>query len=539
MTGLSRTGVQPALAELRISFTLRFEDLAPQAAGDGERLYHLQPDREYNAKVRVTCESQQGSSASAILLEQSLVLWLMCEDLPEMRTVSRLAANDPARINDHAVLISRSEIEQGREYEFSIRVPDLGHCPSGKVHLNISWSQGPTSNITKSTTIPVMLCGQGPLPIIPISRIAVDLDRKAPPNVAILHVFPHPEAPNLLQLNGWIGSVHDLQAASIRRPPTPLDIPRRIKQNERALSILSSLRVYSEKHTQELNRWILRLATSEDIFLMIRDQSDEEIPWEMLSPDQRNHLGSLLEVSRWLDRGGPAFSDGLTEDVTEGQLIYYLPSRPSEGEPGSGGEVPSWLSGEHLGKAGDLLFRLSQDLSGIGLVYLACHGKYVYPISGEAPFQELYGLNDPNDRVDDLDLYMLDRRDERVPIFFVNACDSARLRTFHNALYGLPDIFLDRVACGYIGTLGPVSDSMAARIGFDILQRLLLPEGGRPSAILRDLRREALAASKDGSLFRPGESDTPALRLLSTLMYVYYGNQPRRLLLRPPVREPS
>jgi hypothetical protein len=540
MTELSRTGVQPALAELRISFTLRFEDLAQQAAGNGERLYHLMPGTEYNAKVRVTRDTQQGASASAVLLEQSLVLWLTCEDLPEMRAVSRLAADDPTRVNDHAVLIRRGEIEQGCEYDFSIRVPEVAHCPGGRVHLNVSWSHSPTSNATKSITIPVMLCGNGPVPIIPLCKVAIDLDRKASPNVAILHVFPHPETPDiLLQLHGWIGSVHDLQAASIRRPSPRLDIPRRIKANERALSILSSLRVYSEKDTQELNRWVLRLATSEDVILMIHDQSDDEIPWEMLSPDQKNHLGSLLEVSRWLDRGGPAFSNGLMEDITEGQLIYYLPSQPTEGEPGSEGEIPSGLAGEHLGKASDLLFRLSQDLSNIGMVYLACHGKYVYPTSGETPYQELYGLDSANDLVNDLDLYMLDRRDERVPIFFVNACDSARLRIFRNALYGLPDIFLGRVACGYIGTLGPVSDSMASKIGYDILQRLLLPGGGRPSAILRDLRREALAASKGGSLFLPGESDTPALRLLSTLMYVYYGNQPRRLLLRPLVREAS
>ena len=92
----------------------------------------------------------------------------------------------------------------------------------------------------------------------------------------------------------------------------------------------------------------------------------------------------------------------------------------------------------------------------------------------------------------------------------------------------MPELFLSRVARAYVGTLGDVSVEDAERIGARIIAAARNePEGLAVAALLTSIRRDAAAGFDDRT------ADNAAWqRLLSSFMYVYYGDPRIRLRLR-------
>src|SRR5207247_6057576 len=94
-----------------------------------------------------------------------------------------------------------------------------------------------------------------------------------------------------------------------------------------------------------------------------------------------------------------------------------------------------------------LRLRLAQSLQDVGLVYLACHGIFTYNEKHKAA---VGSLKNPADRISAVQSEDLKQLAGARPLFFVNACHSARLMRDSQGFYGLPEVMLALLASGYI-----------------------------------------------------------------------------------------
>ena len=164
--------------------------------------------------------------------------------------------------------------------------------------------------------------------------------------------------------------------------------------------------------------------------------------------------------------------------------------------------------------------RLQGSLENIALIYLGCHGILA---GGELTKEFIMDhLRQPQDqvRVHQLELLPYLNNNRHRPIVIVNACYSGWHRTSGEARYGLPIVFLKRIAKDFIGTIGPIGDEEAADSAMNILNRIHSTVDGQHLAeILRDLRREAFL-----QIPKSFDDHKRWYKYLFTFMYVYYGN---------------
>jgi hypothetical protein len=102
--------------------------------------------------------------------------------------------------------------------------------------------------------------------------------------------------------------------------------------------------------------------------------------------------------------------------------------------------------------------------------------------------------------------------------------------------WGLPHVFLSRLAQGYIGTLGVVDQEIAADLGAQIIS--VIKEAGtavRLPKILRDIRLRELGGRGLAAL-RTSDDATLA-RLLFAFMYVYFGQPCAELKVGEPASD--
>ncbi len=173
--------------------------------------------------------------------------------------------------------------------------------------------------------------------------------------------------------------------------------------------------------------------------------------------------------------------------------------------------------------------RLRKDraLTRIGLVYIACHGQEGSMLSAS----EKDRLQQPDRVLRALELARMPEQPEPRPIFFVNACDSARmLRDSKTNPVSFAESFLVQCASNYIGTMAPVGSRNASLIAGDILQQAMNAEGVQIAEALRVLRARVVAkrcdSDQDDEAQKEVEKD-----FFYTFMYVYYGNPLARLRL--------
>ena len=258
----------------------------------------------------------------------------------------------------------------------------------------------------------------------------------------------------------------------------------------------------------------------------------------MLELDNDAYLGALAVVVRWLPAQMRETWQHLyvRHEHYTGTVIAYIDQEVSHQEIEH--HALHTLPVTYCEDATKLTQQLAAPLQGIGLVYLGCHGSFVY---SDDPTSSIGLLPHSSDKLSLLDLSGLPVHSEPRPVLFVNACHSARLLrddTSRNIskLYGLPEVLLAHVASGYIGTLGPVGSAYAAQIAKAILtEAYSLPEGVHIADKLRQLRQSAV-----DQLTANDASDENWLRFIYTFMYVYYGNPLARLRLpRADAEEPG
>jgi len=282
---------------------------------------------------------------------------------------------------------------------------------------------------------------------------------------------------------------------------------------------------------EELIRWIgaLRCTHADDLRLVVWDDTDFEIPWELLwipavpeTAAGEGWLGSTVTMTRWTTiRSVYPVGNGLSASgQCVGGVLAYVGNAQMSGDldvlKQFGPQVPASLR--------DLLLVLEQPGARVALVYVACHGEH-----GSSGFRfKLDGVS-----LGEIGARSFQRIAESGALVFINACHSARLiddpEYNDDTLRGFAEAFLRSGASGFVGTSGAVGEDSAREIVRGLLERLHREPDVPVAVALRDYRR-----GKSVAYVPPADDTAEARRLLSffhTFMYVYFGNPSTTLQL--------
>ncbi|HLG64175.1 MAG TPA: CHAT domain-containing protein [Ktedonosporobacter sp.] len=302
--------------------------------------------------------------------------------------------------------------------------------------------------------------------------------------------------------------------------------------------ILNTIHAFSRDHAGRLVRWLNKLAHSchhyqKLPFIIIVDTTGGglEIAWELLEIDTNLYLGELTQIVRWYPFSpfGKARMLELKEVVYEGSVLAYV----HHGLAGIDHEraILDKFAKKEIANFAELRRHLkrSGELAEIGLVYIASHGHGSNTLMDEASDQ---AIQQPNKQLRALELERMPEHKEPRPIFFVNACDSARmLRNKGDAPNSFAESFMVQCASNYIGTVAPVNSIRASLIAKAVLEQAQEAEGVQIAEMLRRLRAQAAEKLRDADLAGDDQKERYEKELFFTSMYVYYGNPLARLRL--------
>jgi hypothetical protein len=267
-------------------------------------------------------------------------------------------------------------------------------------------------------------------------------------------------------------------------------------------------------------------AYGDDCCVVIVDEADSRISWEMLDLDQRRYLGTAARVVRWTEAQyrDQVLGLELGEAVHSGRLAAYV-----QATAGASAVQPSPSLHQLAARLWDSPDELVEDLvtgvSPVGLVYVSSRGLLA---NGDEGPQVLAGMHIPGPATDATDVQFDDAAGLAPrPVFFVNAPYSARVPWRGARRCGVAHAALTQVAAGYIGTVGPVDRKFAEEIAEELLREAQSDEGVQPAELLRRLRTRAAVRLVDASLDRTQRRR----EFTETFLYVYYGNPWARIRL--------
>ncbi|MBK8985327.1 MAG: hypothetical protein IPM39_04475 [Chloroflexi bacterium] len=280
-----------------------------------------------------------------------------------------------------------------------------------------------------------------------------------------------------------------------------------------------------------LTQWLDRLYDQhgKELVLIITDLTDYEVPWELypFSGDRSGsdkYLGANISVVRWgVFRNVQTKRDffvSVCEEHHVGQTVAYID--PFENHLyDEEKKLLQRLANRPLPN-NSALYQKLEALHDTGMVYIGSHGTFVH----DEIFQTGLGHRDnPTGRILLFKLSGIPACHTKRPVFFVNACNSARWHRVSTKEYlGLHEVILANFASAYIGTSGPVNAKFTLEVAQFILPQ---PEeaavGISLARRLRDFRAQIVTKYL-------GEEDE---KVLYAFMYVYYGNPLAYLHLSP------
>jgi hypothetical protein len=241
-----------------------------------------------------------------------------------------------------------------------------------------------------------------------------------------------------------------------------------------------------------LRRWIatLRRAMGDEIRLIIWDDTDFGIPWELFRLDstggaETEWLGVAVQVVRWTTVRDEARADqfsAVVTDYSEGGILFYedttLPGAPEYAFKNQ--SYPGLVPANNMK---DLLAKLENASNRYGLVYVRAHGVHGDSLSTT----KLAGV-----RLDAFEWYALPALRESRAVVFLNACNSAT--AVNGTPYGAHDVyrnfaeaFLRRHASAVVATLAEVPADSSWALAEDFL-RLAHVEGVNAAQFLQRRR---------------------------------------------------
>ena len=361
------------------------------------------------------------------------------------------------------------------------------------------------------------------------STAAINPAYQLPPNIAVLKVDRSGTDMFLVQgFSSVIPLPKKKKKLRYKRPSLALGDLARKGSPKTPSQIVGKLRLWSEAKP-EIVDWLikvredLRRALDEELYLVIADGTGFDIPWEMLdlSPATTipRYLGALVPVVRWhpcLDK----IEKGLYAEANPGGMLAYV----DKGLAGSGAEL-KLLRNLDLRLSDDLvdfLRLLGVEESGVGLVYLACHGIFVHDDVNGVWFESSL---DKEHRLVLGKLYWesLSLLQSSKSVVFLNVCDSARPvldeAINDDRLRGFVNLFLSKGASGVIGTVGMIGEKFASDTTQELVNASLETPGCSIAVLLRNMRSTAIKGFSDKI-----NDESAQLRVVYAFMYVYYGS---------------
>ena len=359
------------------------------------------------------------------------------------------------------------------------------------------------------------------------------LTEALPPNVAMLCVTGstwHGEPSFQLHFHYR----HKVRAAArdsdlaVQRP-SKLSLPMRAEQVERTAPTEQPWRKAYEAVMSwwapmaKLTMWTRELIAADDNpKLIIWDNTDHEIPWELVHhrrSDGRGPigwLGELVPIIRWTaihdgERAWYYSAEG--RRCLGGLLMMEDPSLSTKPDSFARYEIDPRTT-----TVDELMIKLDDPSHRFGLLLLRCHGKY----SGDASEFTLGGkaLNAYTE-------YTMDALRESGALVVLNACGSGRPaidQRYHGApTRSFAELFLRYGAGGVIATVGEVDLNHSHDFAVRLLENARAQDLNIAEALQQHRRYYAqLARRKRGQSESRTERDFELF--FSSFMYVYFGH---------------
>jgi len=310
--------------------------------------------------------------------------------------------------------------------------------------------------------------------------------------------------------------------------------------SEKLRDIPGEMRRYSEEspEARQIIKWLIKLrkelksCQQELSYVIINDQTDFEIPWEMLQWRERSeenkkiqhYLGTSFITIRWQDIDNPDpecwnEDDNLLDLKFEpkectGNIIAYTNTTDFKSVEQEISTLRQFNATCH-NNLDDFFRELEKIKAGISLVYIASHGFFDEDISKAS-------IGEIEKRVSLTTIYKYNLDCLEDSIVFLNACHSGRLRKdskmSQDYRKGFATFFLKRGARGVIGTLGKVIDQYAVKVSHNFFAESQRSPNISVAAILRNIRKQI------AEIYEEQKDDETERLFLVTFMYVYYGN---------------
>jgi hypothetical protein len=489
------------------------EALVPLAAASNA----LEPGRRYALTVTAEDAATDAARAGA---PQAARLGMRLGFVGSGEPVKGVTVKDPLRyvtLGDQPRFTARFEIEVAAKEVLS----------AGPARFELLYlPDGMAGKPLPAATIDVELKGdQVPADLALVRRCQVKLDAGRPKATAILNLV----GKETLRLWGYVLYSRPQDLGTVT--PPQIDLSKYVHDLTPADEIRNMVRGFSfSKEMTAFRTWVKSVLDA-GRSLILCDHNDSEtwtkypFPWEMveLGPDQ--YVGALGTVVRWL----PLFylreiqlDTAATPTPRVGPVVGYVAG--PEPENARNKTLLDGLNASRAGSFAEVQKKLGDGAGAIGLVYLFCHGDFSHTERLDL-FLESDKYTQDQFRAVKL-LNFLPADGER-PLFFINACHSARVKRVAYGYEGFPAYLLQTVADAVIGSLTYVDVACATSIAeeFFTLLKDKGQDGACPAEALTRLRekyaglvtREPLGNHWDMFLF--------------TFLYVFYGNPHARLRL--------
>jgi hypothetical protein len=366
----------------------------------------------------------------------------------------------------------------------------------------------------------------------PLTPAAVDPDARLPRGFAKLavHRGTDERGRELFWLKGHSGDealALDSEHAKLR--PDDIALSNIRKEGFAPTELFLAVADWSD-HQERLVRWIndLRARHGADLQLVVWDDTDYDIPWELIHlPADRRHglaagiLGALVTVVRWTTIRKAETSPFGEPAACSGHVLGYYAQTMRR-------DITVFENFEHrvhLG-SGTFLGDLARPDLGAGLVYMGCHATHG---------SRLYDLRLDTLTWGELNAHTMPALDGQRTLVCLNACQSARMvdnsRRGENMLRGFAELFLRKGAGGCIATSGKVGDDIAHTLIRELIRQLCADPEIPVAQALREFRARAAAGlpsplprlyTDDGTMDAVGQRQL--LPLLYSFMFLYFGH---------------
>lgn len=284
---------------------------------------------------------------------------------------------------------------------------------------------------------------------------------------------------------------------------------------------------------------------NESFYLVINDRTQWEIPWELLKiQSEDNYLGSSFITVRWQDMIDPydlvdlnnLINLKIQEKDCCGNIVAYLNTKDLPSVEEEKKYIKEKFNPVIHQNIYEFLDFLNSDNSTIGLIFVASHGFLGDNLSGMK-----LGGEESKEQISlpELHEYRFKFLAQNSCVVFMNTCHSGRLhqddslnimpinpKTGQQYPMGFSTFFLKKGAVGVIGTLCKVIDKYAAKVSSNFFAEYQENPHLSVATILKNLRAKAVEK------YQQERNQENKYLLISTFMYVYYGNPLAKLNIR-------